>query len=367
MNTRSPEGWRCTTHTTSGPDRGPGRGRPSALRRGIDEGVRAPELTDEALLEIEQGWHPVVKASSQEPFVPNDLLLCDDRRMLVEPEDATANHVYALADGEDVVIAGIMQHIEEAGIHSGDSFCVLPPYSLSPSLLDEIKYQVKILARRLNVCGLMNVQFAIKGERVYVLEANPRASRTVPFVSKAIGVPLAKLAAKVMTGLSLESLGFTEEIEPKHFAVKEAVLKATGSGLTVPVREVVVDPDPDRPPHMDAIAELAARMGNGEIETLLILGGNPVYDAPAELDFGGALARVETSVRLGLYRDETSRACTWHLPRAHFLESWGDVLEPAGRYSVVQPLIAPLLDGRTPAEVANRRLPAMMPAVWTRV
>ncbi|GMU80407.1 MAG: carbamoyl-phosphate synthase large chain [Planctomycetota bacterium] len=124
-------------------------------------------------------------------------------------------------------ICGIMEHIEEAGIHSGDSSCVLPPYSLSPSIVDEIKYQVKLLARRLAVCGLMNVQFAIQGSVVYVLEVNPRASRTIPFVSKATGVPWAKIATRVMLGESLDealsSKGIREVLTPRHVSVKTPV------------------------------------------------------------------------------------------------------------------------------------------------
>ena len=121
------------------------------------------------------------------------------------------------------MIGAIMEHIEQAGIHSGDSACVIPTFSLSKKVLDEISAATRAMTRELNVRGLMNVQFAVKGEDVYVLEVNPRASRTVPFVSKAIGVPLAKLAAKVMTGKTLRELGFTKEIVPKHFSVKEAV------------------------------------------------------------------------------------------------------------------------------------------------
>ena len=138
-------------------------------------------------------------------------------------EDAIEVDVDCISDGETAVIGAIMEHIEEAGIHSGDSACVIPTFSLSQKVLDEISSATKAMARELNVRGLMNVQFAVKGEEVYVLEVNPRASRTVPFVSKAIGVPLAKLAAKVMTGKSLRELGFTKEIVPKHFSVKEAV------------------------------------------------------------------------------------------------------------------------------------------------
>jgi carbamoyl-phosphate synthase large subunit len=124
-------------------------------------------------------------------------------------------------------ICGIMEHIEEAGIHSGDSCCVLPPYSLSPSLVDEIKHQVKLLGRRLGVCGLMNVQFAIQGRVVYVIEVNPRASRTVPFVSKATGVPWAKIATNIMLGQTLDEalagLGLREPRWPRHVSVKAPV------------------------------------------------------------------------------------------------------------------------------------------------
>jgi carbamoyl-phosphate synthase large subunit len=148
-----------------------------------------------------------------------------DRPVLIDRflEDAIEVDVDCISDGETTVIGAIMEHIEEAGIHSGDSACVIPTFSLSPKVLEEISSATKAMARELNVRGLMNVQFAVKGDDVYVLEVNPRASRTVPFVSKAIGVPLAKLAAKVMTGGSLRELGFTKEIVPKHFAVKEAV------------------------------------------------------------------------------------------------------------------------------------------------
>jgi carbamoyl-phosphate synthase large subunit len=148
-----------------------------------------------------------------------------DRPVLVDRflEDAIEVDVDCIADGETTVIGAIMEHIEEAGIHSGDSACVIPTFSLSKKVLDEISTATKAMARELQVRGLMNVQFAVKDEEVYVLEVNPRASRTVPFVSKAIGVPLAKLAAKVMTGKTLHELGFTKEIVPKHYSVKEAV------------------------------------------------------------------------------------------------------------------------------------------------
>mgnify|MGYP001340700001 CR=1 FL=1 len=137
--------------------------------------------------------------------------------------DAIEVDVDALADGEAVVIGGVMEHIEQAGVHSGDSACSLPPYSLAPSVVEELRRQTRLMAAKLNVCGLMNVQFAIQGEKVYVLEVNPRASRTVPFVSKACGLPLAKIAARCMAGRSLVDQGVSGEVVPPYYSVKEAV------------------------------------------------------------------------------------------------------------------------------------------------
>lgn len=138
-------------------------------------------------------------------------------------KDAIEIDVDALSDGNQTIIGGIMQHVEEAGIHSGDSCCVLPPHTLSDELIEEIKKASRAMAKELGVVGLMNVQYAIKDNDLYVLEVNPRASRTVPFVSKATGVPLAKLATKVMMGATLADLGVTTEVEISHWAVKEAV------------------------------------------------------------------------------------------------------------------------------------------------
>ncbi|OAG27495.1 carbamoyl-phosphate synthase large subunit [Thermodesulfatator autotrophicus] len=138
-------------------------------------------------------------------------------------EHAVEVDVDAISDGEITVVGGIMEHIEEAGIHSGDSACVLPPISIPQKMIEEIKAATKALAKELNVIGLMNIQFAIKDNELFVLEVNPRASRTIPFVSKAIGVPLARLATWVMMGKTLKEIGFTKEIEPKHISVKEAV------------------------------------------------------------------------------------------------------------------------------------------------
>jgi carbamoyl-phosphate synthase large subunit len=158
-------------------------------------------------------------------YMQSAIEVSSDRPVLVDRflEDAIEVDVDCIADGEMSVIGAIMEHIEQAGIHSGDSACVIPTFSLPQAVLDRIRSATTAMARELQVRGLMNVQFAVKGDEVYVLEVNPRASRTVPFVSKAIGVPLAKLAAKIMTGKTLTELGFTAEIIPKHFSVKEAV------------------------------------------------------------------------------------------------------------------------------------------------
>jgi carbamoyl-phosphate synthase large subunit len=158
-------------------------------------------------------------------YMRNAVAASPERPVLVDRflDDATEVDVDCIADGEMAVIGAIMEHIEQAGVHSGDSACVIPAPTLSEKVKREIREATIKMAMALQVSGLMNVQFAVKDETVYVLEVNPRASRTVPFVSKAIGQPLAKLAAKVMTGLKLKDLGFTKEIIPKHYSLKEAV------------------------------------------------------------------------------------------------------------------------------------------------
>jgi len=167
----------------------------------------------------------VYDESTLEKFIKEAAEVSGEHPVLIDKflEDAIEVDVDMLGDGEAFIIGGIMEHIEEAGIHSGDSAMVLPSYTLSSDILNKIREATYKMAKELNVVGLMNVQYAIKDEKVYVLEANPRASRTIPFVSKAIGVPLAKLATKVMLGKKLKDLGFTQEIIPKHVAVKESV------------------------------------------------------------------------------------------------------------------------------------------------
>ena len=153
-----------------------------------------------------------VKASPEHPVLIDEFL-----------QNAKEIDVDAIADGTDVVIGGVMEHIEQAGIHSGDSACSLPPFSLSAKVLDEIRKQTRALAKELNVIGLVNIQFAVKDETVYIIEVNPRASRTIPFVSKAKSVPLAMLAVRVMGGKTLRELKFLEEKTIAHIAVKESV------------------------------------------------------------------------------------------------------------------------------------------------
>ena len=164
-----------------------------------------------------------------EHFVKEAFIVAEGQPVLIDRflEDATEVDVDAVADGEQVIVAGVMEHIEEAGVHSGDSACAIPPYSLEGPVVAEIKEATRAMARDLKVRGLMNVQFAIKREdgrpNVYILEVNPRASRTVPFVSKAIGIPLAKVATKAMMGVSLAEQGLTSDPIPSHVSVKEAV------------------------------------------------------------------------------------------------------------------------------------------------
>ncbi len=186
-------------------------GYPVMVRPSYVLGGRAMEIVydEDSLLDY---MKRAVKASPEHPVLIDKYLA-----------SAIEVDVDAISDGSNVIIGGVMEHIEEAGIHSGDSACSLPPYSLDKAIVDEIKRQTKELARELNVIGLMNIQFAVKGDEIYILEVNPRASRTIPYVSKATGVPLAKLAAKIMSGKTLKEIGLTSEKDIKHVAVKEAV------------------------------------------------------------------------------------------------------------------------------------------------
>jgi carbamoyl-phosphate synthase large subunit len=186
-------------------------GYPLVVRPSYVLGGRAMEIVHEQK-DLERYMREAVKVSNDSPVLLDRFL-----------NNATEVDVDALSDGQHVVIGGIMEHIEQAGVHSGDSACSLPPYSLAPEVQAELRRQTELMARALNVVGLMNVQYAIQNDTVYVLEVNPRASRTVPFVSKACGVPLAKIAARCMEGRTLAEQGVTREVVPGYFSVKEAV------------------------------------------------------------------------------------------------------------------------------------------------
>ncbi|MCW0203181.1 MAG: carbamoyl-phosphate synthase large subunit, partial [Rhodanobacter thiooxydans] len=187
-------------------------GYPLVVRPSYVLGGRAMEVVhDDA--DLSRYIRDAVKVSNDSPVLLDRFL-----------DHAVEVDVDVIADAEGtVLIGGIMEHIEEAGVHSGDSSCSLPPYSLSAEIQDEMRRQVSAMAKELKVIGLMNTQFAIQGDTVYILEVNPRASRTVPFVSKATGVPLAKIAARVMAGRSLVAQGATREVIPSYYSVKEAI------------------------------------------------------------------------------------------------------------------------------------------------
>ncbi|MFO7705056.1 MAG: carbamoyl-phosphate synthase large subunit [Halopseudomonas sp.] len=186
-------------------------GYPLVVRPSYVLGGRAMEIVYQEE-ELKRYLRDAVKVSNDSPVLLDHFLNC-----------AIEVDIDAVCDGTDVVIGAIMQHIEQAGVHSGDSACSLPPYSLPANIQDEIRDQVAKMALELGVVGLMNVQMAVQGETIYIIEVNPRASRTVPFVSKCIGQSLAKIAARVMAGKTLKEIGFTKEVVPTYFSVKEAV------------------------------------------------------------------------------------------------------------------------------------------------
>ena len=185
-------------------------GFPIVIRPSYVLGGRAMEIIH-GEKQLEKYIEEAVKVSGNNPVLIDRFL-----------SDAIEVDVDAISDGEKVFVAGIMEHIEEAGIHSGDSACSIPPYSLKKKIIKEIELQTTRLALSLNVIGLINIQFAVKNENIYVLEVNPRASRTVPFISKAVGIPIAKIAARIMTGEKLEKFNLEKRIS-NTFAIKEAV------------------------------------------------------------------------------------------------------------------------------------------------
>ena len=202
-------------------------GFPVLVRPSYVLGGRAMEIVYDDI-KLKEYMKEAVKISPEHPILVDKFL-----------EDAIEIDVDALSDGEEVFIGGIMEHIEEAGVHSGDSACVIPPQSLSKDILKTIKDYTTKLALELNVIGLMNIQYAVKSDKVYIIEANPRASRTVPFVSKAVGVPLAKIAAKLMIGYKLKDMGLRDEIKIKHVAVKESIFPF----IKLPAADSILGPE----------------------------------------------------------------------------------------------------------------------------
>ena len=202
-------------------------GFPVLVRPSYVLGGRAMEIVYDDT-ELKKYMKEAVKISPEHPILVDKFL-----------EDAIEIDVDALSDGETVFIGGIMEHIEEAGVHSGDSACVMPPQSISEDILKTIKEYTTKLALELDVIGLMNIQYAVKTDKVYIIEANPRASRTVPFVSKAVGVPLAKIAAKLMVGYKLKDLGLVDDIKIKHVAVKESIFPF----IKLPAADSVLGPE----------------------------------------------------------------------------------------------------------------------------
>ncbi|MEK8090333.1 carbamoyl-phosphate synthase large subunit [Thermithiobacillus plumbiphilus] len=229
-------------------------GYPLVVRPSYVLGGRAMEIVYSET-DLDRYMREAVRVSEDQPVLLDRFL-----------NDATEVDIDAVSDGEQVILGGIMEHIEQAGVHSGDSASSLPPFSLSPAIQAQLRDQTRMLARSLGVVGLMNVQFAVQGEDVYVLEVNPRASRTVPFVSKATGRPLAKIAARCMAGSSLASQGIHAEIAPRHYSVKESVFPF----IKFPGVDVLLGPEMKSTGEVMGVgatfgeAFLKAQMGAGE-------------------------------------------------------------------------------------------------------
>ncbi|MFW5731038.1 MAG: ATP-grasp domain-containing protein, partial [Desulfonatronovibrionaceae bacterium] len=231
-------------------------------------------------------------------YFKNEAVVSMEHPILIDKflEHAIEVDVDALSDGKDTYIAGIMEHIEEAGVHSGDSACVLPPHTISEETIDQIKQQTAALARELNVVGLLNIQFAVKDQQVYILEVNPRASRTSPFVSKATGVPLAKLATRVMMGQSLQELDPWSMRSQDYYSVKEAVLPFN----KYPGVDVLLGPEMRSTgevmgiDHNLGLAFMKSQMGAGQMlpeQGSVFISVND-YDKPHCLEPAGTFARL---------------------------------------------------------------------------
>jgi carbamoyl-phosphate synthase large subunit len=251
---------------------------------------------------------------SLKSYITQAIQVSSDHPVLIDKylEDAIEIDVDALSDGKTVVLGGIMEHIEEAGVHSGDSACSLPPYSLTPQIIVQIRQQTKALALELRVIGLMNIQFAVRDGIVYVLEVNPRASRTVPFVSKAIGAPLAKIAMRLMMGHTLEKLGFTSERIPAYISVKEAVFPFN----KFPGTDVILGPEMRSTGEVMGIADdfgsafLKAQAAAGSV----LPSGGKVFISVKDKDKQGTIVLTRRFLELG-FAVEATRGTGAHLAR----------------------------------------------------
>ena len=278
------------------PDSGTAYGREEA--HAIAQNIQYPVMARPSYVLGGRAMQIIYDADSLERYLQMHALNLTKHPLLIDQylDDAIEVDVDAISDGQHVVVAGIMEHVEMAGIHSGDSACSLPPYSLKPPLVEDITQQTIALAKALNVVGLMNIQFAVQGNQVFVLEVNPRASRTIPFVSKTIGVPLAKLATKVMVGRTLEELGFTASPTLSHMSVKEAVFPFTKLGAV----DVLLGPEMRSTGEVMGIdgdfgwafAKSQAAAGNALPKSGIVLLSVKDSDKPGTVDIAKRLLRL---------------------------------------------------------------------------
>jgi len=316
-------------------------GYPVLLRPSYVLGGRAMEIVHD-----EEGLRKylaeAVSASETKPVLVDRFL-----------EDAIEIDVDAISDGETVVVGGIMEHIEEAGVHSGDSACSLPPHSIPRETIAEIARQTKALAAELSVVGLMNVQFAIQRGKIFILEVNPRASRTVPFVSKAIGVPLAKLAAKVMAGRKLADLGFTSEVVPEHVCVKEAVFPF----IKFPDVDTLLGPEMKSTGEVMGIdRKFGTAFGKAQIAAGMILPrSGKVFVSVRDEDKRGVLAAAGTLKRCGFSLAATRGT-------AAFLSANGVPCDTVRKVNEGRPHVADLIRNGEIALVINTPLGAQSKA-----
>ena len=295
------------------PPNGTARSAEEALR--IAHDITYPVLVRPSYVLGGRAMQIVYDETSLQRYMREAVSVSPEHPVLVDKflDDATEVDVDAVSDGTQVVIGGIMEHIELAGVHSGDSACSLPPRNLSETVQNEIRRQTVLLAKELHVVGLINIQFAVQDQTVYVLEVNPRASRTVPFVSKAIGVPLAKIAARVMAGKTLQELGYTQEIVPQHVSVKEAVFPF----IKFPGVDTVLGPEMKSTGEVmgiDAAFSMAFAKAQTAAGTILPLEGN-VFLSVRDKDKAAALAIAQRLIENG-FRIIATQGTAAHLRSA---------------------------------------------------